>query len=70
MFGCESAAAARASRSNRARSALGASILTATCRSSSSSCASQTALIALRPSGSSSRYLPAIVSPVISAGLS
>ena len=62
MFGCDSAAAARASRSKRVRSAVGASILTATRRSSSSSSASQTELIAPRPRGSISRYLPAIIS--------
>jgi hypothetical protein len=55
MFGCERAAAARASRSNRARSAVGPSTFTATRRSSSVSSASQTELIAPWPSGSRSR---------------
>ena len=49
MLGCESAAAARASRSKRERSALGASVLTATRRPSSSSSASQTELIGAAP---------------------
>ncbi len=70
MFGCESAATARASRANRSRSALGASILTATRRSSSSSSASQTALIEPRPSGSINRYRPAITSSAMPPGLS
>src|SRR5947209_12993281 len=60
MFGCERAAAARASRSKRARSAVGASVLIATRRASSGSSASQTALIAPRPSVSRRRYRPAI----------
>ena len=64
MFGCESAATARASRSKRARSAVGARILIATRRSSSSSWASQTELIEPRPSCSSRRYRPAITSSV------
>src|SRR5438876_11466463 len=60
MCGCDSDAAARASRSKRAGSAVSASTLTATRRPSSSSSASQTELIAPRPSGCSRRYRPAI----------
>ena len=67
MLGCESAAAARASRSKRERSALGASVLTATRRPSSSSSASQTELIGPRPSVSCRRYRPAIRSPAMRA---
>ena len=65
MFACDSAATARASRSKRCRSALGASVFTATRRPSSRSSASQTALIAPRPSGSSRRYRPATSSSLI-----
>ena len=65
MFACDSAATARASRSKRCRSALGASVFTATRRASSRSSASHTALIAPRPSGSSRRYRPAISSSLI-----
>ena len=65
MFACDSAATARASRSNRCRSALGASVFTATRRASSRSSASHTALIAPRPSGSSRRYRPATSSSLI-----
>src|SRR4051794_24830119 len=60
MCGCESDAAARASRSKRSRAASGPSTLTATRRPSSASSASHTTLIAPLPSGSSRRYRPAI----------
>src|ERR1700693_2637353 len=52
MFGCASAATARASRSKRAVSASGASSLIATSRPSSRSSARHTSDIPLRPSSS------------------
>src|SRR5437660_9525626 len=62
MFGCASAAIARASRSKRAGSARGPSSLIATRRSSSRSCAAHTSAIPPTPSRSSRRYRPPMTS--------